>query len=98
MRRSRGGRGEDIEAIARNRRQVMATDRAKLTIPADPSITATLAVRYDEPKLGAIEFRQVKGVFVLDAASGRARLSKLRAADYCAGAGRRNASSPLRSA
>jgi CubicO group peptidase (beta-lactamase class C family) len=57
---------EDLQSAARNEHVLIASERAKLTIPADPAIIAGLAAHYVEPTLGAIDVRQVAGVASVD--------------------------------
>ncbi|HKU39426.1 MAG TPA: serine hydrolase domain-containing protein [Polyangiales bacterium] len=57
---------EDISSSARNERLLIAKQRAKLTLPADPSVIAKLAPRYAEPVLGAIEVRRLNGATLVD--------------------------------
>jgi hypothetical protein len=57
---------EDLQSTARNERVLIASERAKLVVPADPAIVAGLAAHYVEPTLSTIDVRQVDDVATLD--------------------------------
>lgn len=46
---------EDLKSAAKRARQGLATERARLTVPADPAAVGALARHYDNDALGAID-------------------------------------------
>jgi CubicO group peptidase (beta-lactamase class C family) len=57
---------DDLAAAAKNDKDAMAKERALLTVPADPTVTAQLAARYTNPDLGHINVSSNAGGCVFD--------------------------------
>jgi hypothetical protein len=55
-----------IAASVASTKAYLSKERADLTIPADPSITANLAAKYSSKELGVIEIRRENGDLILD--------------------------------
>ena len=53
---------DDVAAAAKSADADIATERARLTVPADPAAVARLAAHYDSPELGHIDVRRDHGL------------------------------------